>query len=132
VLKAAAKGKHVLCEKPAFRSFQAAREAVTACRNHGVRLMEGYSFRYHPQHEIVRSRIAAGHIGTRRFFQSEFTYPRPNEGDIRLNAALDGGVFHDAAGYPVAAALLQIPSAPVSVSCTTGNDLKCGVDNTFS
>lgn len=131
VLKAAAHGKHVLCEKPAFSNFPAAVNVVERCRAAGVCLAEGYTFRWHPQHEVVRSLIAAGRIGTPRFFSAEFTYPRPADGDIRLNAGLDGGVFRDSAGYPVSAALLQMPGQPVSVSCQMGLDPATGVDDSF-
>lgn len=132
VLKAVAKGKHVLCEKPALGNLRSAVAVVDRCRAASVRLAEGYSFRWHPQHAVVRSLIEHGRIGQRRFYSAEFTYPRPPEGDIRLNPGLDGGVFRDSAGYPVAAALLQIPGRPVSVFCKLGQDRATGVDDTFS
>ncbi len=129
VYKAAAAGKHVLCEKPAFFDGPEAVKAVDACRLNGVRLLEGYAFKYHPQHARVRELIASGRIGTPRFFTSEVTYPRPPDTDIRLKPELGGGVFHDSAGYPVAAALLQLGSNPISVSCTQGRDPVSGVDD---
>ncbi len=131
-LKAVAKGKHVLCEKPAFGDFRSAVAVVDRCRAAGVRLAEGYSFRWHPQHAILRSLVEKGRIGQPRFFSAEFTYPRPPEHDIRLNPQLEGGVFRDSAGYPVAAALLQMPSRPVSVFCQMGQDRATGVDDAFS
>jgi len=131
VLKAAAHHKHVLCEKPAFEDLASARSAVAIFRKHNVRLMEGYAFKFHPQHERVKSLVANGRIGTPRFFLSEFTYPRPGSDDIRLARELNGGVFHDSAGYPVAAALLQMPGQPRSVFCQSGMDPASGVDNAF-
>ncbi len=112
VNKAAAAGKHILCEKPAFGDLRTAKKAVEHCRAAGVRLLEGYAFKYHPQHALVRSLVAAGRIGAPRFFSAEFTYPRPAGNDIRLKPELAGGVFHDSAGYPVAAALMQMPGVP--------------------
>jgi NDP-hexose-3-ketoreductase len=129
VYKAAAAGKHVLCEKPAFCNGAEAQKAVAACRLNGVRLLEGYAFKYHPQHALVRDLIASGRIGTPRFFTAEVTYPRPPDSDIRLKPELGGGVFHDSAGYPVAAAMLQLGAAPISVSCTQGRDSVSGVDD---
>ncbi len=128
VHKAAAAGKHILCEKPAFSSGHEARQAVAACRSAGVRLFEGYAFKYHPQHALVHSLVAAGRIGAPRFFSAEFTYPRPVGNDIRLKPELAGGVFHDSAGYPVAAALMQMPGVPVSVSCEQHDEAASGVD----
>ena len=132
VHKAAAARKHILCEKPAFTSVDEARKAVAACRAAGVRLFEGYVFKYHPQHALVRSLVAEGRIGTPRFFQAEFTYPRPPENDMRLKPELAGGVFHDSAGYPVMAALMQMPGAPVSVSCEQSRDAATGVDDSVA
>lgn len=132
VLKAAVKGKHVLCEKPAFGDYRSAVAVVDRSRAAGVRLAEGYSFRWHPQHAILRSLVEKGRIGQPRFFTAEFTYPRPPENDIRLNPQLEGGVFRDSAGYPVAAALLQMPGQPVAVFCQLGQDRATGVDDAFS
>ena len=132
VRKAVAKGKHVLCEKPAFGDFQTAVTIVDRCRAAEVCLAEGYSFRWHPQHAVIRSLIEQGRIGQPKFFSAEFTYPRPPEDDIRLNPKLAGGVFRDSSGYPVAAALLQMPGRPVSVFCQLGQDQVSGVDDTFS
>src|ERR1051325_3550573 len=132
VRRATAAGKHVLCEKRAFGQYRAAVEAVERCRAARVRLMEGYSFKFHPQHAALRSLITSQHIGAPRLFRAEFTYPRPPEGDIRLKPDLDGGVFHDSAGYPVAAALLHLPGQPTSVFCQTVLDTTTGVDSAFS
>ncbi len=132
VHKAVAAGKHILCEKPAFGSGEEARKAVAACRAAGVRLFEGYAFKFHPQHALVKSLVAAGRIGMPRFFSAEFTYPRPPANDMRLKPELAGGVFHDSAGYPVAAALMQIPSAPVSVHCEQSRDAATGVDDSVA
>ncbi len=128
VHKAAAAKKHILCEKPAFMNVAEAQAAVAVCRQHGVRLFEGYVFKYHPQHAQISSLVASGRIGAPRFFQAEFCYPRPTENDIRLKTDLAGGVFHDSAGYPVAAALMHIASRPVAVSCVQSRDAASGVD----
>jgi NDP-hexose-3-ketoreductase len=76
--------------------------------------------------------LEQGRIGQPRFFSAEFTYPRPSADDIRLNPKLDGGVFRDSAGYPIAAALLQMPGRPIAVSCQLGQDPASGVDDAFS
>src|SRR5215510_13246772 len=39
VLKAAALGKHIVCEKPLARTADQAQEMVTACRKTGVQLL---------------------------------------------------------------------------------------------
>ncbi len=132
VHQAAVAKKHILCEKPAFRDNAEAHQAVAMCRAAGVRLFENYAFKYHPQHALVQSLVAAGRIGVPRFFSAEFTYPRPAGNDIRLKPELAGGVFHDSAGYPVAAALMQMPGAPVSVICEQSRDAASDVDDSVA
>lgn len=129
VLEAARHGKHIICEKPAAMSYRSAEKIVDCCREHGVRFLEGYMFRYHPQHAGVRQMIEEGRVGNVRLFTGQFTYPRPPEGDIRLDPDLGGGVFLDSAGYPVAAALMLIDDVPEFVSCTAGRDRHGKVDN---
>lgn len=114
VRKAAMAGKHILCEKPAFTTHRAALEMTELCRARDVRLMEGYMFRHHPRHALVRSLFTR--VGTPRVFEGEWTFPEPPADDVRFKPELGGGVFFDAGGYPLAAALLHIPSAPVAVS----------------
>lgn len=130
VHKAAAAGKHVLCEKPAFVNGHEAHKAVDACRAAGVRLMEAYVPPYHPQHAKVREFIAEGRIGTPKFFEAQFIYPRPaNPDDIRFRPELLGGVFHDSAGYPVVFALMHMPGNPLLIHCLQSRDAASGVDD---
>jgi NDP-hexose-3-ketoreductase len=128
-LRAAAAGKHVLCEKPAFSSRAEALRVLDGCRAAGVKLLEGYAFRYHPQHAQAHSLVAEGKIGAPRYFTGEVMYPRPAEGDIRLNPHLAGGVFHDSTGYPVAAALMHMPGEPATIYCVQSKDRESGVDD---
>ena len=126
--EAAKHKKHILCEKPAFSSLRPGIEIVRECREQGVRLMEGYMFRYHPQHGLVRKLVRENAIGRPRFFTGEYAVPRPAPEDIRFKPELGGGVFLDAAGYLPAAAALQIEAPPVSVLCQQVMDAATGVD----
>lgn len=132
IIKAAEAGKHVLCEKPALMNLATAQACVDVCRKAGVRLMEAYSFRYHPQHALIRKLLTEGRIGESRFFQAQFTFPRPKEGDIRLRQETGGGVFLDAAGYPMAAAMMMFDALPLSVYSVLGFDEGTGVDDAVS
>ncbi|RAP74713.1 Gfo/Idh/MocA family protein [Paenibacillus montanisoli] len=64
VLKAAALGKHVICEKPIAASPEDAEEMIAACRANGVRLFIGHVVRFFPEYADMSSRIEAGAIGT--------------------------------------------------------------------
>lgn len=131
-LKAAAHKKHILCEKPACISHTAALEVARSCQENGVEFMEGYSFLFHPQHALVRSLVESGRVGRLLFFQAQFTYPRPPEGDIRLQPELKGGVFFDSAGYGVASAVLAFDQEPVSVHCRIVADEALPLDRAVS
>lgn len=130
VRRAALAGKHILCEKPAFTSYHAAVEMTELCRRQGVRLMEGYMFRHHPRHALVNSLLSR--LGPPRVVQAEWTFPQPPPGDVRLQPQLGGGIFADAGGYPVAAALLFLKSEPISVSSHAVFDLAAGVEHAVS
>ncbi|MBN1632360.1 MAG: Gfo/Idh/MocA family oxidoreductase, partial [Thermoleophilia bacterium] len=47
-MKAAAAGKHVLCEKPLAMSAAQAEEMAQACAEAGVQLAEAFMYRHHP------------------------------------------------------------------------------------
>jgi predicted dehydrogenase len=64
VLRAIERGKHVLCEKPMALTV-ADVEAIKAAANaHKVTVMEGFMYRFHPQHarvqELIRFHDATG------------------------------------------------------------------------
>src|SRR5215471_7072705 len=49
VLRAAAAGKHVLCEKPCGLNLAEVQEMVAACRKNGVQFMDGVMFMHNPR-----------------------------------------------------------------------------------
>jgi dTDP-3,4-didehydro-2,6-dideoxy-alpha-D-glucose 3-reductase len=128
ILAAAEAGKHVYCEKPAFPGLESARRAVALFRSKGLRLMEGYMFRHHPQSRWALELIAGGAIGEPRVFRADYFYPRPAAGNIRLDPGLSGGVLSDSAGYAVAAALDAFGEEPQSVYSVVSRDEVSGVD----
>ncbi len=63
IIAAAEAGKHVLCEKPLCLSLKQAREAVRACRKHGVFLQEGYMMKFHGAHMKIKDLVDLGRLG---------------------------------------------------------------------
>lgn len=63
VCKAAAAGKHIVCEKPLARTLEDADAMIAACRDAGVRLFAGHVVRYFPEYEHVKSAIDRGDLG---------------------------------------------------------------------
>ena len=78
-IKAAAAGKHVLCEKPMANSVTDAAAMVSACRDHGVKLGLGFELRFHPAHLWARKVIDDGTIGRIRLAHGQ--WGRGNRGE---------------------------------------------------
>ena len=104
-IRAAEAGKHVLCEKPMAATVDDCRAMIEACQSAGVRFMEGFMYRFHPQHAYVRDLIASGAIGEPTLIRSAFCVrmQRPPE-DIRFAVELGGGALFDIGVYAIDAA----------------------------
>ena len=117
VLKAAAKKKHVLCEKSLAEDFASVQEIVESCRKNGVVLYENFMCDFHPQHKKVLSLIADGAIGRPFLFEGRFGFPPLGEDDFRYDPALGGGSLNDAGAYTVFMARKILRSEPTAATC---------------
>lgn len=79
VIRAAAAGKHILCEKPMANTPSDAAAMVAACRDHGVALGMGFELRLHPAHLWARRVIDDGSIGRIRLAHGQ--WGRGNRGE---------------------------------------------------
>ena len=75
VVAAAARGKHVFCEKPFALSRAGAEQAVEAADRAGVTLGLGYNRRWHPEMVALRERIASGDLGVVLHIEATMTFP---------------------------------------------------------
>ncbi|MSO23067.1 MAG: Gfo/Idh/MocA family oxidoreductase [Acidobacteria bacterium] len=128
-LKAARKGKHVLCEKPLARNAEEAREMAQACRESEVLLMEAFAYRFHPQNLLVKRIIAEGRIGRIVGITAVHSSGLPSRaGDVRLSRELAGGVLMDKGCYCIDVARFLMESEPVSVFAKVDFHPMAGVD----
>ena len=90
VLRAAAAGKHVICEKPCGVSFADVREMTDACKKNRVQFMDGVMFMHSPRLARVREILADGRsVGPVRRISSAFSFY--DGGDFfRDNIRVDG------------------------------------------
>jgi D-xylose 1-dehydrogenase (NADP+, D-xylono-1,5-lactone-forming) len=103
--KALLAGKHVLCDKPMTLSVSDAEANAALAREKNLRLMEGFMFRFHPQHTRVKEIAASGAIGAVTRFEASFGYPAtPDRTNIRWNKAQGGGALLDVGVYGISAA----------------------------
>ncbi|MGZ8095993.1 MAG: Gfo/Idh/MocA family protein, partial [Methylosarcina sp.] len=73
-LRAIERGKHVLCEKPMALSVDDIDAIETAARRYRVKVMEGFMYRFHPQHKRVLELIQSGLFGEVRTVRSTYSF----------------------------------------------------------
>ncbi|TWT27132.1 Gfo/Idh/MocA family protein [Planomicrobium sp. CPCC 101110] len=128
VIKAARKGKHVLCEKPASLTTEEAREMVQVCKDSNVKFMEAFMYQFHPQHHRVRSIIASGEIGEVMLFKSSHSfYFAERANDIRMMKE-GGGSIYDVGCYSIHAMRSILRTEPVEVQAYAELDPDAQVD----
>ena len=102
-IKAAGKGKHVLCEKPGAVNYKEGKKVIDAVDQAGVFYMEGFMYRCHPQIpkliEIIKNKTIGDIISVESSFGFDMGKTIP---DHRLfNKDLAGGGILDVGLYPV-------------------------------
>jgi predicted dehydrogenase len=76
IIRAAAAGKHIFCEKPLALEAAPAAAAIAAVERAGVTLGLGYNRRFHPSWIDLKHRIERGDLGT--ILHAECTMSGPN------------------------------------------------------
>jgi xylose dehydrogenase (NAD/NADP) len=115
-LRALAAGKHVLCEKPMDRRPEQVARAFDLAERSGLVLSEAFMWRQSPQTARLRELLDAGAIGDVRLVRACFSFTLADDGDVRLNPALDGGALMDVGCYCVSGARFVAGGEPRSVS----------------
>ncbi len=127
-LKAAAAGKHVLCEKPIALKAGEIKKLQRAASKHGVLISEAFMVTYHPQWRKVRDLIASGKIGNLRQVQGSFTYFNKDPDNMRNIPKLGGGVLPDIGVYPTVATRFATGQEPLRVQSRVDFDPKFKTD----
>jgi predicted dehydrogenase len=117
-LCAIARGKHVLCEKPMALKVADIDAIETAARRHNVKVMEGFMYRFHPQHARVMEIIKSGLIGEIRSVRSCFSFMMKPARMYRLaeNVEGGGGAMWDIGCYAIHSLRMFFEQLPVSVT----------------
>jgi predicted dehydrogenase len=98
-IKAAETGKHVLLEKPIALSLSDALPLLKARDRNGVKILEAFMVRTHPQWLRVLELVGAGRIGEVRSVIGQFSYNNPDPQNIRNQAEIGGGGLMDIGCY---------------------------------
>jgi len=127
-LKALAKKKPVLCEKPLGINEDQVKEMFLMAKEHGVPLMEAFAYRHSPLTTTVKSLVASGEIGDLVFIDSHFSFFLDNGANVRLKSDLDGGATYDVGCYNLNIIRHLAGSEPSSIIATGEIGAESGVD----
>ena len=111
-VKAVEAGKHVLCEKPFALDAEGAQRAIEAAEKAGVKLMEGFMFRLHPQTLRLKELLSEGAVGEVMQAVAQFGHRLDDPGDVRGIGSLGGGALGDVGCYCVSGLRLAFGDEP--------------------
>ncbi|MEX1287526.1 MAG: Gfo/Idh/MocA family oxidoreductase [Acidimicrobiia bacterium] len=131
-MRAAAAGKHVLCEKPLAMTASQAEEMAAACEEAGVVLAEAFMYRHHPTWEEVARLVESRAIGDLRGVQTWFSYFNDDPTNIRNLPEHGGGAVMDIGCYPINVSRMLFGAEPVSVVSRVHRDPEMGIDTLTS
>jgi predicted dehydrogenase len=127
-LKAAAAGKHVLCEKPVALTAAEAQTLVEARDRHRVLIQEAFMVRFHPQWRRARDLVREGRIGKLRAIHGFFSYNNTDPKNIRNQADIGGGALYDIGCYPILTSRFLFESEPRRVVSLLDRDPELKID----
>jgi len=131
-VKAAAAGKHVLCEKPIALNADEARTLISVRDRTGARIQEAFMVRTHPQWLETRRLIQSGRIGTLRSITGYFSYFNPDPANIRNHLEFGGGALMDIGCYPITISRFIFDAEPRRVLGLIERDAVFGTDTLTS
>ncbi len=117
-IRAAEHGKHVLCEKPIAVSAQEVEELIAASQKNGVKIMEAFMYRFHPQTERIRQLVADQVVGETRIVRATFDFYLRRLHDVRWSKELGGGALLDVGSYCVNVSNLVAGTLPSAVTAS--------------
>ena len=129
-IKAAAAGKHILCEKPLATSAAEARAMFAAARKNGVHLAEAYPYMAQAQTLKARELIASDAIGKPRLIRASFGFSLSDPANIRMKPDMAGGALMDAGSYAVSLVRILGGECPARV-LALARWASTGVDSTI-
>ncbi|SDJ23760.1 Gfo/Idh/MocA family protein [Salimicrobium halophilum] len=132
-IKAAEKGKHILCEKPLGLTMDEAEQMKKAADMNNVLLMEAFMYYFHPQHERVKEIITSGEIGEVKYMRASHSFLMPEDKrktNIRADKDKGGGSIYDVGCYGIHAIRNVLEDEPESVFVHGTKDENHGIEST--
>ena len=118
VLRAIKSGKHVLCEKPIALTVTDIDAIKVAAKKHKVTVMEGFMYRFHPQHARVQEIISSGLIGDLRSVRASYSFMMQPARMYRLTEPTErgGGAMWDIGCYAIHSIRQFFDQDPIAVT----------------
>jgi predicted dehydrogenase len=131
-IRAANRGKHVLCEKPIALSASEAETLLAARDRNGVKIQEAFMIRTHPQWLSAVAMAHDGSLGGIRSIVGHFSYHNVDPANVRNLPDIGGGGLLDIGCYLVHAARWILGREPRRVSSLIDRDPALGIDRLTS
>ena len=114
-IRAASRGKHVLCEKPIARNVAEARRIREARDEQNVKISEAFMIVTHPQWLRARDIVNSGRIGKLLCASGFFSYFNVDPGNVRNVLDYAGGGLMDIGCYPIRTSRFVFGEEPIRV-----------------
>jgi predicted dehydrogenase len=131
-VRAAERGKHVLCEKPIALTTAEARQLLEVRDRTGVQIQEAFMVRTHPQWRMAREIALSGRLGEVRSMAGYFSYYNDDPSNIRNVPELGGGGLLDIGCYLINTARFIFGREPLRAMGLIDRDPVMGIDRTTS
>ncbi len=112
IKKAADAGKHVICEKPIALNAAEAIDCIAYATGKGLKVMEAFMYKFHPQWQHVRSLLQMQEIGKVQSIYAFFGYQNTDPANIRNQQDTGGGGLLDIGCYAVSGSRFLLDAEP--------------------
>ena len=116
ILKSLDAGKHVLCEKPLAMSAAECEEIARKADETGLKVLEGFMYRFHPRFEKLQELLAANVVGKLTFVHVGHSFDAGGDDNIRWYSGLGGGALFDTGCYCVNMSRMVTAQEPTDVA----------------
>jgi predicted dehydrogenase len=131
-IRAADRGKHVLCEKPIAFTEGDVMALIEARERTDVKIQEAFMVRTHPQWLRAREMVRTGRLGALRAMVGAFSYFNIDPTNIRNIAVYGGGALFDIGCYFVMTSRFIFGTEPRRVVAAIERDPEFEVDRRTS
>ncbi|MDP1766416.1 MAG: Gfo/Idh/MocA family oxidoreductase [Methylotenera sp.] len=116
-LKAINAGKHVLIEKPMALTLNDIESIEAAAIKNNVKVMEGFMYRFHPQHKRLQEIVESGLIGDVLSARASYSFLMKQARMYRINRSMldGGGAMWDIGPYAIHSLRWCFGLEPISV-----------------